>query len=402
MLARNHRFSFQDHQVITATLDVKAIRRQKKKSFNFEPVLPQNLVHGAGGLAESPEPGMTLPDTQGDRFSKEEEFYHALSLGLWDYMRKSRSRGFVVSLSGGADSSCCAVLVAKALATARENLGEERFWDKLSYARVEDRSRLLAEMLTCVYQGTGNSSEKTLESARELAADLGATFYLWNVQPLFNQYEGMVEESLQRDLSFVQDDIAMQNIQARLRAPGVWMVANVKNALLLTTSNRSEAAVGYATMDGDTAGGLAPLGGIDKAFLLKWLRWAEPALGVAGLRFVNNLQPTAELRPLEQTQTDEEDLMPYPVLDAIERAAIRDYKSPLEVFKTLRGMEADTLLKAHIRKFFTLWSRNQWKRERYAPAFHLDDQNLDPKTWCRFPILSGGFAKELAEMEAYL
>jgi NAD+ synthase (glutamine-hydrolysing) len=51
-----------------------------------------------------------------------------------------------------------------------------------------------------------------------------------------------------------------------------------------------------------------------------------------------------------------------------------------------------------VEKFFTLWCRNQWKRERYAPSFHLDDHNLDPKTWCRFPILSGGYARELAEL----
>ena len=55
-----------------------------------------------------------------------------------------------------------------------------------------------------------------------------------------------------------------------------------------------------------------------------------------------------------------------------------------------------------IKKFFTLWCRNQWKRERYAPSFHLDDENLDPKTWCRFPILSGGFKQEINDLEDYL
>ena len=55
-----------------------------------------------------------------------------------------------------------------------------------------------------------------------------------------------------------------------------------------------------------------------------------------------------------------------------------------------------------VRRFFELWCRNQWKRERYAPSFHLDDENLDPKTWCRFPILSGGFARELEELRSYV
>jgi hypothetical protein len=138
---------------------------------------------------------------------------------------------------------------------------------------------MVSRLLTTVYQGTENSGSKTLESARELAKSLGATFYLWNVQPLFDDYSSIIEGSLGRQLSWEQDDIALQNIQARLRSPGVWMIANINKALLLTTSNRSEAAVGYATMDGDTSGGLAPLGGIDKAFLLQFLRWAEPNAG---------------------------------------------------------------------------------------------------------------------------
>ncbi|MCG8451173.1 MAG: NAD+ synthetase, partial [Pirellulales bacterium] len=182
--------------------------------------------------------------------------------------------------------------------------------------------------------------------------------------------------------------------------------ANLRGALLLATSNRSEAAVGYATMDGDTCGGLSPIAGIDKAFLLDWLRWMEttgptgidplPALSVVNVR-----QPTAELRPAEENQTDEADLMPYDVLDAIERAAIRDKLMPLEVLDTIQTMfdQYETpQLGRWVERFFRLWCRNQWKRERYAPSFHLDDENLDPKTWCRFPILSGGFERELAAL----
>jgi NAD+ synthase (glutamine-hydrolysing) len=121
---------------------------------------------------------------------------------------------------------------------------------------------------------------------------------------------------------------------------------------------------------------------------------------------VNRQPPTAELRPPSARQTDEDDLMPYEVLDAIERAAIRDKLVPLEVFArlelALRGSYDRAELGLWIDRFFRLWSRNQWKRERYAPSFHLDDENLDPKTWCRFPILSGGFARELEELKQYL
>jgi NAD+ synthase (glutamine-hydrolysing) len=91
------------------------------------------------------------------------------------------------------------------------------------------------------------------------------------------------------------------------------------------------------------------------------------------------------------------------LLDAIERAAIRDKQSPADVLVLMRAQfpeldPSDVL--GWVRRFFVLWSRNQWKRERYAPSFHLDDANLDPKTWCRWPILSGGFQRELEELDA--
>ena len=91
--------------------------------------------------------------------------------------------------------------------------------------------------------------------------------------------------------------------------------------------------------------------------------------------------------------------MPYVVLDAIERLAIRDKLTPVEIYQSLASEHERLQLVGWIRRFFQLWSRNQWKRERYAPSFHLDDENLDPKTWCRFPILSGGFKRELEELD---
>ena len=86
---------------------------------------------------------------------------------------------------------------------------------------------------------------------------------------------------------------------------------------------------------------------------------------------------------------------------AMERAAIRDKKGPKDVLKVARVTYPEYSaedLKNWTIKFFQLWCRNQWKRERYAVSFHVDDQNLDPKTWCRFPILSAGFQEELAEL----
>jgi NAD+ synthase (glutamine-hydrolysing) len=188
------------------------------------------------------------------------------------------------------------------------------------------------------------------------------------------------------------------------------MLANLNHALLLSTSNRSEAAVGYTTMDGDSSGGLSPIAGIDKAFLRRWLVWMEETgpdgIGpIPALHGVNVQQPTAELRPPSDKQTDEDDLMPYEILDQIERLAIRDKMMPIAILETLRieftNYDSPTLGRWVVR-FFRLWCRNQWKRERYAPSFHLDDENLDPKTWCRFPILSGGYEFEIQKLESHL
>ena len=96
---------------------------------------------------------------------------------------------------------------------------------------------------------------------------------------------------------------------------------------------------------------------------------------------------------------------PYRVLDAIERAAIRDKLLPADVLQAVSPLFAEfstQQLAAWVERFFRLWCRNQWKRERYAPSFHVDDENLDPKTWCRFPILSGGFERELEALRRYV
>jgi NAD+ synthase (glutamine-hydrolysing) len=262
--------------------------------------------------------------------------------------------------------------------------------------------RLIHAVLICVYQSTAHSGAVTRGAAKGLAASLGAEFHEFDVEAIVQGYRALATQAVGRPLDWRTDDVALQNIQARARAPGVWMLANIRGALLVSTSNRSEAAVGYATMDGDTSGGIAPIAGIDKAYLRRWLEWLEQT-GPEGiqafpaLHAVNVQAPTAELRPPADHQTDEA----YDVLDAAERCAIRDKQTPLETWQRLQvdfpGHSARQLA-VWTERFFTLWSRNQWKRERYAPSFHLDDENLDPKTWCRFPILSGGFARELAEL----
>ncbi len=418
LVAQGPRFSFAPRSLTSAVIDVTATRMSHARAGSFQPALT-----GAEGVVDCPLPWpnvepefprIEVAPWEGSPCLKEEEFTRAVALGLFDYLRKSRSHGFVVSTSGGADSSAVVCLVGMMVALASRELGADRFCEALSYipglrdAPTEaDRMRRL---LHGVYQASVNSSPATREAAQAVVRAVGGEMSCISIDAMVHHYVAAVESILGRHLAWETDDLALQNIQARVRAPSVWLLANVKKALLLSTSNRSEAAVGYATMDGDTAGGLSPIAGIDKAFLRTWLCWLETqgpeGLGpIPALAAVNRLAPTAELRPPQACQTDEDDLMPYAVLDAIERAAIRDKQSPIETFRLVRSQFPDyTTEQLHlwVSRFFRLWCQNQWKRERYAPSFHLDDENLDPKTWCRFPILSGGFARELEELRDYV
>ncbi len=415
LLASGPRFSFAEYHLTTAVVDLDVGRMNRARTGSF----PLDIGRAETGCvsaefpfpARRPEPPrVCTPDWETGGNRKEEEFARAVALGLFDYLRKSRTRGFVVSLSGGVDSATVATLCALMVRLGMAELGAAGFAQRLAGLAQLDPSQeppqVVRQLLTCVYQATRNSSETTLRAARELAAALGAEFYHFQIDDLVQQYVAMVSRAVGRPLDWQQDDLALQNIQARVRSPGVWLVANLRGALLLSTSNRSEAAVGYATMDGDTSGGLSPIAGADKAFLRRWLQWMErqgPAgLGpLPALAAINCQAPTAELRPPQASQTDEADLMPYEVLDEIERAAIRDKLAPAEVMAQMVVKPwpyTDEQLAEWVALFFRLWCRNQWKRERYAPSFHLDDENLDPKTWCRFPILSGGFARELREL----
>lgn len=371
LVANTPLFSFQDYELTSTTLD-----------------LDSDLA--------STENTRELIDV------KNEQFTAAIALGLFDYLRKSRSKGFVLSLSGGADSSSCLVLISEMVKRAIKQLGMESFRIKsgLNYDNTCNNYDVMGQLVTTAYQGTRHSSEDTLNSARELAKSIGAQFYHWSVQDSFTKSREIIEEAIGRELTWENDDITLQNIQARSRSPLIWMLANITNGLLITTSNRSEGAVGYATMDGDTSGSLSPIAGIDKPFILQWLKWAEKELNYPGLNHVNSLTPTAELRPLEQNQSDEEDLMPYEVLNRIEGLFAVEKLSPLAIFERLRNEIDENKLADYIVRFFSLWSRNQWKRERLAPSFHLDDHNLDPRSWFRFPILSGSFQDELNELKA--
>lgn len=391
IIADGERFTMTDHSLLVVDCDLETRVKSNDPHVvpaDFSLVAPTKLV------------GAYQPEIKDKRRSHFEEFSRAVPLALLDYLRKSGANGFVLSLSGGADSAACAVMIWLMVRQAVDQLGYDGLAERLPQTpglrAAKDIPAAVRCLLMTVYQGTQNSSAVTRDAAQALAEAVGAEHHAWEIDPLVRGYVELAASAIGRELAWESDDVVLQNIQARVRSPGVWMLANFRNALLLTTGNRSEASVGYATMDGDTSGGLAPLAGIDKAFLREWLRWMEsegPADGspLPALSVINSQQPTAELRPTEESQTDEADLMPYDVLDEIERSAIarlEDRQTTIRLVAERHSQYDSEQIAQWVDRFWQLWRGSQWKRMRMAPGFHVDSHSLDPAGFRRWPLLS--------------
>jgi len=322
----------------------------------------------------------------------------ALALALRDYIAKTGLRGLTLALSGGRDSSMVALLVHRMFRYDNPELDDAAL------------KALVHERFVCAYMATENSGEETRTASRELAEELGARFHHMEIQDAVDTHVRLTEETLGRPLSWDNpvDDIALQNVQARLRGSLIWMLANLDRFLLLSTSNKSEAGVGYTTMDGDTSGGISPIADVPKSLVSLWLRWAGGFHGYDALKHVNAMEPTAELRPQEDAQTDEGDLMPFAVLDQLLYHFVQLGEDPLPMFKALwprfteRYGGDPRAFAAHVRKFVRLLCFAQWKRERFAISFRVTAFDLDPKTGFRFPAVQAPFTEELADLDAYL
>ena len=334
----------------------------------------------------------------GERDLNHLELELALSLALRDYTRKTGIKTCALALSGGRDSAMVALLVQRMHRYDEPGLDAEGL-----KARLHDR-------FLCAYLATENSGRATREAARAVAEELGASFIDSKIQPALTAAHEVVESMTGEPLSWSNErhDITLQNIQARVRGMLIWTIANLHNALLLVTSNKSEAAVGYTTMDGDSSGGLAPINDVPKSLIKLYLDWAADFHGLASLEKIKGMEATAELRPPGREQTDEADLMPFPVLDQLMYAFVQLALDPLEILRRYwpaMGIyyEGDLArFAADVRKFVRLFCFAQWKRERTAISFRVTAFDLDPKTGFRFPPVQAPFTEELAEMDRYV
>jgi NAD+ synthase (glutamine-hydrolysing) len=252
-----------------------------------------------------------------------EEVYRALELGVRDYARKNGFREVVLGLSGGVDSAFVATLATDALG---------------------------AEAVHGVAMPSRYSSPDSLEDATELARRLGIRFDVLEIDRAFQAYLDTLAEPFAR----TQPGLAEENVQARIRGNLLMALSNRFGSLVLVTGNKSENAVGYATLYGDMAGGFAPIKDVPKTLVYELVRWPIPERTVTK-------PPSAELRP---DQKDTDSLPPYDVLDPIIEAYVEDDGSPEEI--VARGADPEL-----VERVIAMIDRSEYKRRQAAPGIKI-------------------------------
>jgi NAD+ synthase (glutamine-hydrolysing) len=274
----------------------------------------------------------------------ESHVYSALVVGVRDYVDKNRFPGVLLGLSGGIDS-------ALTLAVAVDALGGDR---------------VRALMLPSMY-----NAAISLEDARAMAGILGVRYDEIPIDDVFAAFK----EALKPEFAGRAEDAAEENIQARIRGTLLMALSNKFGSIVLTTGNKSEMAVGYATLYGDMAGGFAVLKDISKTLVYRLARYRNELGRVIPERIITR-PPSAELRA---NQTDQDSLPPYDVLDAILEAYVEEDASPAEI--VARGYAPE-----HVAQVIRLIKINEYKRRQAAVGIRITPRGFG-KDW-RYPITS--------------
>jgi NAD+ synthase (glutamine-hydrolysing) len=277
--------------------------------------------------------------------STEESVYRALIVGTRDYVDKHRFPGVVIGLSGGIDS-------ALVLAIACDALGP---------------GRVQAVMMPFRYTSTMSQ-----EDAAKQASALGVHYDVIPIAPI---YDATVQQ-LAPIFTGCEEDVTEENIQARCRGLLLMAISNKTGRMLLTTGNKSEMAVGYATLYGDMAGGFAPIKDCSKSFVYRLARYRNTLGEVIPERVITRA-PSAELRA---GQKDSDSLPDYAVLDPILGAFIEEDLSVDEI--AARGFERDTVI-----RILEMVKRNEYKRRQAPPGIRISSRAFG-RDW-RYPITSG-------------
>ena len=278
-----------------------------------------------------------------DDFSKASETWQALVLGTRDYVLKSGFSKALVGLSGGIDSAVTAVVAAEALG---------------------------AENITCVLMPSPYSSQGSIDDSLKLADNLGIKTLTLPIRPIMDQFD----KALAEPFKGLEIDTTEENIQSRIRGNLLMALSNKSGAMLLTTGNKSELAVGYCTIYGDMSGGFAVISDVDKTGVFDVARWYNENIKPAIPENIITKPPSAELRP---DQKDQDSLPPYDILDGILGLHIEQHKSMQQIIEA--GFEEKI-----VEKVLKLVRFAEFKRRQAAPGIKLTPRSFG--TGWRMPL----------------
>lgn len=302
------------------------------------------LGNGPDGWVCSEGPMSKIPE-------KEEADYRACMLGLRDYVNKNGFRNVVLGLSGGIDSAICAALAVDAL-------GEER---------------LRAVMMPYRY-----TSKDSLKDAEDCARALGCRY---DIVPIFEPVEGFLH-TLTQLFEGTKEGITEENLQSRARGTILMAISNKFGSMVVTTGNKSEMSVGYATLYGDMNGGFNPIKDLYKMQVYALARWRNThvppgALGPSGEVIPNNIIDKAPSAELRENQTDQDSLPPYPVLDDILECLVENEMGVDEI--VARGHDRATVTRIEHLLYIA-----EYKRRQAAPGVKITKKNFGRDR--RYPI----------------
>jgi NAD+ synthase (glutamine-hydrolysing) len=300
-----------------------AVKRTRERGTDPCPTVARLAVPAAGGDIEGAPVNEPL--------TPEHEIYSALVTGLRDYVDKNGFKRVVLGLSGGIDSALVALIAADALGPHR---------------------------VTSVVMPSPYSSDETQSDARAIARNLGTQLIEFDIEPLMKSYD----EVLATTFEGLESDITEENLQARMRGNLVMALSNKFGWLVLTTGNKSEMSVGYATLYGDMAGGFAVLKDVYKGWVYRLVEWRNEREGsVLVPDAVLTRPPSAELR---YEQRDEDSLPPYEILDGILLGYV---EGDLDADQLVRqGFPAED-----VERVIALVDRSEYKRRQAPPGIRI-------------------------------
>jgi NAD+ synthase (glutamine-hydrolysing) len=345
VIARGRQF---EEEMMVVDLDLGPVRRYRKEKAGrgempFPPAgrpqrrslpLPERVSRRA------------VPPVVAPRLQRDEEIYRALCTGTADYVKKNGFRGVVIGLSGGIDSSLVAAVAVDAI--GRENVHG-------------------------LFMPSRFTSEESREDAFGLAANLGMQITEAAIDSVFGEYLKVLGPLFRGR----EPDITEENLQARIRGNFLMALSNKFGWLVLTTGNKSEMSVGYATLYGDMAGGFAVIKDVPKTLVYELCKWRNSAGEAVIPERVLWKEPTAELKP---DQKDSDTLPPYHLLDPVLKAYIEDELSFEEIL-TL-GCDAETA-----RKVIRMVDKSEYKRRQSPPGVKITARAFGRDR--RFPITNG-------------